>query len=115
MCLHADQVKCLLRGGGGDAHAWRLVPRRRPLSPVYLAGIAAAVGTCVALPYGEELLRCVRAARARKHAGPDGETRGRGEEATETAGRGPTRPTSRPCDDRERHGKDVEPSCASRF
>ncbi|MDX3242078.1 diguanylate cyclase [Streptomyces sp. ME18-1-4] len=68
MCLHADQVKCLLRGGGGDAHAWRLVPRRRPLSPGYLAGIAAAVGTCVALPYGEELLRCVRAGRARNHA-----------------------------------------------
>ncbi|MFF9114921.1 diguanylate cyclase [Streptomyces massasporeus] len=63
MCLHADQVTSLLRGGRGDPDAWRLVPRRRPLSPGYLAGIAAAIGTCVLLPYGEELLRCVRAGR----------------------------------------------------
>jgi hypothetical protein len=63
MCLHADQVKSLLRGGRGDPDAWRLVPRRRPLSRGYLAGIAAAIGTCVLLPYGEELLRCVRTGR----------------------------------------------------
>ncbi|WP_328352930.1 diguanylate cyclase [Streptomyces sp. NBC_00445] len=63
MCLHADQVKALLRGGGGDPDAWRLVRRRRPLSRTYLAGIAAAIGTCVVLPYAEELLRCRRAAR----------------------------------------------------
>ncbi|MEU9573579.1 diguanylate cyclase [Streptomyces massasporeus] len=63
MCLHADQVTSLLHGGRGDPDAWRLVPRRRPLSPGYLAGIAAAIGTCVLLPYGEELLRCVRAGR----------------------------------------------------
>lgn len=72
MCLHADQVKSLARGGRGDPHAWRLVPRRRPLSPGYLAGIAVAIGTCVALPYGEELLRCLRAARSKKkHAKDD--------------------------------------------
>ena len=63
MCLHADQVKSLLRGGRGDPDAWRPVPRRRPLSPAYLAGITAAIGACVVLPYGEELLRCVRARR----------------------------------------------------
>lgn len=63
MCLHADQVASLLRGGRGDPDAWRLVPRRRPLSRGYLAGIGLAIGTCVLLPYGEELLRCVRAAR----------------------------------------------------
>jgi hypothetical protein len=66
MCLHADQVRSLVRGGRGDPDAWRLVPRERPLSPAYLAGIAAAIGTCVLLPYGEELLRCRRAAKARK-------------------------------------------------
>ncbi|MFF9407496.1 diguanylate cyclase [Streptomyces anandii] len=66
MCLHSDQVRSLLRGGRGDRHAWRLVRRRRPLSPGYLAGVAAAIGGCVLLPYGEELLRCLRAARARK-------------------------------------------------
>ncbi|MFJ9723559.1 diguanylate cyclase [Streptomyces sp. NPDC101209] len=65
-CLHADQVKKLLRGGDGDPDAWRLVPRRRPLSRGYLAGIAAAIGTCVLLPYGEELVRCVRAGRRNK-------------------------------------------------
>lgn len=66
MCLHADQVESLARGGRGDKDAWRLVPRRRPLSPGYLAGIGAAIGACVLLPYGEELLRCARTARARK-------------------------------------------------
>ncbi|WP_405621405.1 diguanylate cyclase [Streptomyces sp. NBC_00076] len=71
MCLHADQVKSLLRGGRDDPEAWRLVPRRRPLSPGYLAGIGAAIGVCVLLPYGEELLRCRRAARARKKGASD--------------------------------------------
>jgi hypothetical protein len=66
MCLHADQVKALLRGGNGRADAWRLVPRRRPLSRGYLAGIAAAIGACVVLPYAEELVRCVRAGRRNK-------------------------------------------------
>ncbi|MFH9087226.1 MULTISPECIES: diguanylate cyclase [unclassified Streptomyces] len=66
MCLHADQVRSLLRGGRGDPDAWRLVPRRRPLSAGYLAGIGLAIGACVLLPYGEELVRCRRAARARK-------------------------------------------------
>ncbi|MEU2927021.1 diguanylate cyclase [Streptomyces sp. NPDC007251] len=66
MCLHADQVRSLVRGGEGDPDAWRLLPRRRPLSPGYLAGIGLAVGLCVVLPYGEELLRCRRAARERK-------------------------------------------------
>ncbi|MEU6770745.1 diguanylate cyclase [Streptomyces sp. NPDC046759] len=66
MCLHADQVRSLLRGGRGDPDAWRLLPRRRPLSPGYLAGIGAAIGLCVLLPYGEELLRCGRTARGRR-------------------------------------------------
>ncbi|WP_249374782.1 diguanylate cyclase [Streptomyces sp. I05A-00742] len=66
MCLHPDQVRSLLRGGAGDPAAWRLVPRRRPLPAKYLAGIALAVGTFVALPYGEELVRCVRQGRRRR-------------------------------------------------
>lgn len=77
MCLHPDQVKALLRGGRGHPDAWRPVPRRRrplslSLSRDRLAGIAVAIGTCVALPYGEEPLRCVRAARrgARRTAPP---------------------------------------------
>ncbi|MGW2425147.1 diguanylate cyclase [Streptomyces sp. NPDC001709] len=66
MCLHADQVRSLVRGGRGDPDAWRLLPRRRPLSPGYLTGIGLAIGLCVLLPYGEELLRCRRAARERR-------------------------------------------------
>ncbi|MEV6116402.1 diguanylate cyclase [Streptomyces sp. NPDC052109] len=69
MCLHADQVRSLLRGGRGDPDAWRLLPRRRPLSPRYLAGIGLAIGLCVVAPYGEELWRCRRAARRRARAG----------------------------------------------
>lgn len=71
MCLHADQVASLWRGGGGDPDAWRLVPRRRPLSRGYLAGIAAAIGTCVVLPYGEELMRCVRTGRRNRKRASD--------------------------------------------
>ncbi|KOU77902.1 hypothetical protein ADK57_00335 [Streptomyces sp. MMG1533] len=46
--------------------AWRPVPRRPQLPPGHLAGIAAAIGACVLLPYGEELPRCPRAAGSRK-------------------------------------------------
>ncbi|MGW7254398.1 diguanylate cyclase [Streptomyces sp. NPDC054834] len=77
MCLHHDQVRSLLRGGRGDRDAWRLVPRRRPLSPGYLAAVGAAIGACVLLPYGEELLRCRRAARAKKKRHGDDSARWR--------------------------------------
>ncbi|MER6471639.1 diguanylate cyclase [Streptomyces collinus] len=66
MCLHSDHVRSLVRGGRGDPDAWRLVRRRRPLSPGYLAAVGLAVGACVLVPYGEELLRCRRAAGVRK-------------------------------------------------
>ncbi|WP_317446301.1 diguanylate cyclase [Streptomyces collinus] len=79
MCLHADHVRSLVRGGRGDPDAWRLVRRRRPLSPGYLAAVGLAVGAGVLVPYGEELLRCRRAAGVRKRraraaaaAGPAG-------------------------------------------
>ncbi|CAL9605923.1 diguanylate cyclase [Streptomyces sp. enrichment culture] len=80
MCLHADQVKSLLRGGRGSPDAWRLVPRRPPPSRAYIAGIAAAIGTCVLLPYGEELLRCRRAARRRNKRATGDEARWRATE-----------------------------------
>ncbi|MET7479376.1 diguanylate cyclase [Streptomyces sp. NPDC005648] len=70
-CLHADQMRKLLRGGDGDPEAWRLVPRRRPLSRGYLAGITAAIGACVLLPYGEELLRCLRTGRRHRKRAED--------------------------------------------
>ncbi|MFI1968663.1 diguanylate cyclase [Streptomyces cinnamoneus] len=68
MCLHPGQVRSLLRGGRGDAKAWRLVPRRDPLPRSYLAGIGLGVAACVALPYAEEFVRCVRGARGRRKA-----------------------------------------------
>ncbi|WP_241968444.1 diguanylate cyclase [Streptomyces sp. ICBB 8177] len=63
MCLHPDQVRSLLRGGRGDPDAWRLVLRRRRLPAPYLAGVSVAILLGVALPYGEELWRCVREGR----------------------------------------------------
>jgi hypothetical protein len=69
--LHWDGVRAALRGGRGPDD-WRLLPKRHPLPAPYLAGIAGAVTLCVALPYAEEMVRCVRAARrrkARKHPG----------------------------------------------
>jgi len=53
------------------------VPRRRQLSPGYLAAVGVAIGACVLLPYGEELLRCRRAARAKKKRGRDDRARWR--------------------------------------
>ncbi|MFD0273099.1 diguanylate cyclase [Kitasatospora sp. NPDC127111] len=63
-CLHWDQVRSLLRGGD-SRRSWRLHPKPRPLPAGYLAGFAAAVTVFIALPYGEELLRCARAQAAR--------------------------------------------------
>ncbi|WP_418952499.1 diguanylate cyclase [Streptomyces albireticuli] len=64
-CLHWDKVRAGLRGGKESSDDWKLVPKDRPLPAAYLASIAAAVGAFVALPYGEEMLRCVRARRGR--------------------------------------------------
>lgn len=58
--LHWDQLRELRR-----RDAWTLRPKRRPVPRGYLASVAAASLGCIALPYGEELLRCRRAARRR--------------------------------------------------
>ena len=62
-CLHADQVRATLRGGPGRDD-WKLLPKERPLSAPYLLGLGVVIGAGVALPYAEELRRCVRAQRA---------------------------------------------------
>ncbi|HEV2635236.1 MAG TPA: hypothetical protein VGX23_08820 [Actinocrinis sp.] len=64
-CLHWDQVRHAF-DGRARPEDWRLLPKdaRRPTS--YLIGLGAAVTTFVALPYGEELLRCVRAQYRRR-------------------------------------------------
>jgi hypothetical protein len=59
-CLHADQLRALLTTAPSG---WRLRRKQRPLPAGYLAGVASAIGLFVALPYGEELIRCLRAAR----------------------------------------------------
>ncbi|MFI9308872.1 diguanylate cyclase [Streptomyces triculaminicus] len=83
ICLHPAQARSLLRGGGGDPTAWRLVPRRTPLPRGYLAGIGLGVAAFIALPYGEELVRCLRAGRKR---GGRGAWRGRKNRATKRTG-----------------------------
>jgi hypothetical protein len=60
-CLHADQVRATLRGGPGPRD-WRLLPKEHPLPAAYLAALAGVVVAGVAVPYAEELRRCLRAA-----------------------------------------------------
>jgi hypothetical protein len=62
-CLHSDEVRATLRGGHGP-YDWRLLPKDRPLSAAYLAGLGVVIGAGVVLPYAEELRRCVRAQRS---------------------------------------------------
>jgi hypothetical protein len=58
-CLHWEQLRTLT-GGAWQRDAWRLGLKRNRLPAGYLGSVAAAI---VALPYGEELYRCIRAAR----------------------------------------------------
>ena len=64
-CLHWKQVRATLRGGD-TAEDWKLLPKENPLPARYLVAIGTAIGAFVALPYAEEMTRCVKAARARK-------------------------------------------------
>ncbi|MEV6319488.1 diguanylate cyclase [Streptomyces sp. NPDC051776] len=66
-CLHWDEARAALTGrrNPGD---WKLLPKEHPLSARYLTGIGLAIGAFVALPYAEEMTRCVRAVRARRGA-----------------------------------------------
>jgi hypothetical protein len=57
--LHWDQARSVF-GIQGDPD-WRIRPKRRRLSARYRAGVLGAVAALVALPYGEELVRCLRA------------------------------------------------------
>jgi hypothetical protein len=50
----------------GDGHlSISLRPKEKPLPAAYLTAFALAVLTMGVVPYGEELVRCLRAARAR--------------------------------------------------
>ncbi len=74
-CLHWDQIAGIGRRGAAGAprpgstdarQAWRLRPRRRRLPARYLGAVAAGVACLIAMPYGEELVRCYLA----RSAGP---------------------------------------------
>jgi len=78
--LHWDQARAVF--GAGGRPDWRLRLKRRPLSARYRAGVLAAVTGLVAVPYGEELVRCLRAAGATAPGQP--------------AARSSTRPRSQP-------------------
>jgi hypothetical protein len=72
--LHWDQARSVF-GIEGDPD-WRLRTKRRQLSLRYRAGVLGAVAALVALPYGEELVRCGRASVKRNSqlAAGDAET-----------------------------------------
>jgi hypothetical protein len=59
--LHWDQA-CAVVGRSGRAD-WRIKSKRRPLSVRYRAATLGAVTGLAVLPYGEELVRCLRAVR----------------------------------------------------
>ena len=59
ICSYPDQARALI--GRGPARAdFRLRPKRVPLSRRSVGATIAAFGALVALPFTEELLRCVR-------------------------------------------------------
>jgi hypothetical protein len=66
--LHWDQARALMRRGG-EPPRFSLERKRPPLSRRYRAGLLAAVGALIAVPYGEELWRCRQAARGRTSRG----------------------------------------------
>lgn len=62
VALHWDQARALL-GLGDESPDLKLEPKRRPLSRRYRRGLLASLTGLVVAPYGEELWRCIRAAR----------------------------------------------------
>lgn len=69
-CLHWDQARRVFTGRRSPDD-WRLRPKNPRLPTSYLVGLGVGVAVCVALPYGEELLRCLRADRRRREAGSE--------------------------------------------
>jgi hypothetical protein len=57
--LHWDQARTVV--GLGGRPDWRIRQKRLPLSSSYRWGVLGAIASLAALPYGEELIRCLRA------------------------------------------------------
>ena len=62
LCLHWEQVQALLHDAR-QPQAWRLRLKQHRLPTSYLASIGVAIGGAIVLPYGNELMRCLKAAR----------------------------------------------------
>ncbi|MCE9672874.1 hypothetical protein LY474_34215 [Myxococcus stipitatus] len=62
VCLHWDQFLAIW-GVGGRKGRWRFALKKQRLPARYLRVILAAIGATIALPYANELWRCVRAQR----------------------------------------------------
>lgn len=62
LCLHWEQVQTLLHDAR-QPQAWRLRLKQHRLPTSYLASIGVAIGGAIVLPYGNELMRCLKAAR----------------------------------------------------
>ncbi|WP_223637048.1 hypothetical protein [Corallococcus sp. EGB] len=62
ICLHWDQFLAIW-GAGGRKGKWRLRLKKERLPGGYLKGILGAIVATLALPYANELWRCVRAQR----------------------------------------------------
>lgn len=66
-CLHWPALRALLRGevrAAARPGAWRLRRKQPPIPARYTGSVLAAITAFIALPYGEELLRCVRSTPA---------------------------------------------------
>jgi hypothetical protein len=61
-CLRWRQVRELL-GGARSRDAWRLRWKKQPLPTGYMGAIGVAVAAAIAVPYGEELARCMTQGR----------------------------------------------------
>jgi hypothetical protein len=69
--LHWDQALSVF--GIEGAADWRIRAKRRRLGVPYRLGVLGAVAALVALPYGEELVRCLRATANGNAEQPTGE------------------------------------------
>ena len=60
--IRARQARALF-GFGPERPRWALRPKAEGIAPAYVCSILAAIAAFIALPYGEELLRCYRVDR----------------------------------------------------
>ena len=65
--LYWNQFAALF-GLGPEAPRFTLAWKEPPLSPMYLAALFTVIGVMILLPFGEELWRCVKAARRTERA-----------------------------------------------